>query len=188
MWEQLDQQIFLFVNRTTANPLFDVFFPWWTDFQKSSWFLFLVLPTILLWLFTKTRMKGVLVLVSAVVVASFADFLSGDLVKPVFERARPFRSDIADLVILRGPEQGGFSFPSSHAVDAFALAMFIGAFYPKARIPLLGLAFLTAYSRVYCGVHFPADVVVGALMGGLLGGASALVAKYILKKWQRGPS
>ncbi|CAE80246.1 phosphatase PAP2 family protein [Bdellovibrio bacteriovorus] len=188
MWEQLDQQIFLFINRTTANPLFDVFFPWWTDFQKSPWFLFMVLPTILLWLFTKTRLKGVLVLVSAVVVASFADFLSGDLVKPVFERARPYRSDIADLVILRGPEQGGFSFPSSHTVDAFALVVFIGVFYPKARVPLLALASLTAYSRVYCGVHFPADVAAGALLGGLLGTALGLMAKQIPMKWQRGPS
>ncbi|MFV3409138.1 phosphatase PAP2 family protein [Bdellovibrio bacteriovorus] len=188
MWEQLDQQIFLFINSTTANPLFDAFFPWWTDFQKSPWFLFMVLPTILLWLFIKTRMKGVLVLVSAVGVASFADFLSGDLIKPVIERARPLRSDLADLVILRGPEQGGFSFPSSHAVDAFALAAFIGVFYPKARIPLLGLAFLTAYSRVYCGVHFPADVAAGAILGGLLGAVIALIAQQITMKWQRGRS
>ncbi|AFY02062.1 phosphatase PAP2 family protein [Bdellovibrio bacteriovorus] len=188
MWEQIDHQIFLFINSTTANPLFDVFFPWWTDFQKSPWFLFMVLPTILFWLFTRTRVKGVLVVVSATLVASVADVLSGDLIKPLFQRARPFRSDIADLVMLRGPQQGGFSFPSSHAVDAFALVAFIAVFYPKARIPLLALASLTAYSRVYCGVHFPADVAVGALLGGLLGAVLALIAKQILMKWQRGPS
>lgn len=187
MWEKLDQQIFLFINKTTANPVFDWFFPWWTDVQKTPGFLFLFLPLLLWWLFTQTRLKGLGVLVGALLVTSFADFLSGDLIKPLFERARPFRSAIADQVILRGPEQGGFSFPSSHAVDAFALVAFIGLYFPKARLPLLGLALLTAYSRVYCGVHFPADVIVGAGIGTIVGLALGSFTQYLQNILKRGP-
>ena len=179
MLETLDQKIFLFINSQTANPVFDALFPWWTDLQKSPWFLFMVLPTLLVAVFLRTRLKGILVFLGAVVTASLADFLSSEFLKEFFQRPRPLSSSIAEQVILRGPEQGGFSFPSSHAVDAFAFVVFIGVYFPKARAPLLILATLTAYSRVYCGVHFPADVYAGALLGSLLG----WVLGSLTKKW-----
>lgn len=177
MLEILDQKIFLFINSQTANAVFDGFFPWWTDVQKSPWFLLMGLPTLLVALFLRQRLKGILVFVGAVLTASLADFLSSAYLKEFFERPRPLSSAISEQVILRGPEQGGFSFPSSHAADAFAFVVFIGVYFPKARFPLLVLATLTAYSRVYCGVHFPADVLGGALFGSLLGWVFASLTK-----------
>jgi membrane-associated phospholipid phosphatase len=57
------------------------------------------------------------------------------------------------------------SFPSGHSAAAFAFATGVGAVLPRAAIPLRGLAALVAYSRVHTGVHYPGDVVAGALIG-----------------------
>ena len=57
------------------------------------------------------------------------------------------------------------SFPSGHSAAAFAFATGVGHVLPPAAIPLRGLAALVAYSRVHTGVHYPGDVVAGALMG-----------------------
>jgi undecaprenyl-diphosphatase len=60
------------------------------------------------------------------------------------------------------------SFPSGHSATAFAFATGVGHVLAPAAIPLHGLAALVAYSRVHTGVHYPADVVAGALIGTVL--------------------
>ena len=60
------------------------------------------------------------------------------------------------------------SFPSGHAASAFAFATGVAGTKPRIAVPLRGLAALVAYSRVHTGVHFPGDVVVGALVGAAL--------------------
>lgn len=185
MLELLDQKLFILINSRTSNAVFDLFFPWWTDFQKSPWFLFMGLPTLLIVLLLRTRLKVFFVFLGAVAVASLADLISSEFIKEIVQRPRPLKSAISEFVILRGPEQGGYSFPSSHAVDAFAFAVFLGMYFPKARWPLLGLAGLTAYSRVYCGVHFPMDVLAGALLGSFLGLGLGILTKKITQKGRK---
>jgi membrane-associated phospholipid phosphatase len=65
------------------------------------------------------------------------------------------------------------SFPSGHSASAFAFACCVGASLPRAATPLLGLAAAVAYSRVYTGVHFPGDVIVGSVIGAAIGRAVA---------------
>ena len=60
------------------------------------------------------------------------------------------------------------SFPSGHAAAAFAFATGVGHTLPVAAVPLRALAALVAYSRVHTGVHYPSDVVAGALIGATL--------------------
>lgn len=86
-------------------------------------------------------------------------------VKPLSQRRRPNRT--AEQVPLgrqvRMPVSK--SFPSGHSAAAFAFATAVGTVMPTAAIPLRALATLVAYSRVHTGVHYPGDVLGGALMG-----------------------
>jgi membrane-associated phospholipid phosphatase len=90
-----------------------------------------------------------------------------DLVKALVGRARP-KSLYAgsglgfDPLTLKAASQ---SFPSGHTTVAFAAAVVLGAFMPRLRIPLFGLAALVGISRIVLGVHFPSDAIAGALIG-----------------------
>lgn len=158
---KLDTLIFNFLNQDIANPLFDVFLPFWTDFQKEPLFLYLFLP-LLLGFIIKTKNWNVLkVLVIAAIATLIVDNINHFFVKGFFERSRPVDG------ILRIAKQGNFSFPSSHAVDAFCFATILALAYPKRKWIFLFLASLTCLSRIYGGVHFPSDVIVGGIIGAL---------------------
>ena len=73
------------------------------------------------------------------------------------------------------------SFPSGHSAAAFAFANGVGHVLPPASIPLHALAALVAYSRVHTGVHYPADVVAGALAGTVL---TQLTTHALDRRWR----
>jgi undecaprenyl-diphosphatase len=85
------------------------------------------------------------------------------VLKPGIERARPFDA-IADARVV-GARPVTYSFPSGHAASAFAGAFVVSLLLPRARGWLWALAALIAISRVYIGVHYPLDIVAGALVG-----------------------
>lgn len=87
--------------------------------------------------------------------------------KLVFQRPRPY--DTFDDVRLPAGKEGSFSMPSSHATLAFAGATILSEAYPQWAWPAYGWATLVAVSRVYNGVHYPTDILAGALVG--IGGA-----------------
>lgn len=86
-------------------------------------------------------------------------------VKPLGHRRRPDRAAGQVPVARHVRMPSSTSFPSGHSASAFAFATGVGHVAPPAAIPLHALAALVAYSRVHTGVHYPADVVAGALMG-----------------------
>lgn len=165
---EFDYFIFQLINTTWANSWLDVFLPVWTNFHKLQIFLYIIAPIILLYVFWKARAKGVILMIWAVVLTTAVDKLV-NLIKPYFNRIRPFNAELPFPVIFRGDPQGGLSFPSGHAADGFFIAIFLGFYFPKLRWGFLALASLTAYSRIYCGVHYPSDVFCGALLGATLG-------------------
>jgi membrane-associated phospholipid phosphatase len=85
------------------------------------------------------------------------------LLKGVFDRARPSVVDPAVHPLVAVPDNG--SMPSTHAASAFAAAVAVGFVHPRLRWPLVVLAALIAFSRVWLGVHYPTDVIAGAALG-----------------------
>src|SRR5829696_4388748 len=88
--------------------------------------------------------------------------------KPVGRRRRPDRIGAAVPVTRHVVMPASTSFPSGHSASAFAFASGVGASLPVAAMPLRAVATLVAYSRVHTGVHYPADVVAGSVLGGAI--------------------
>lgn len=109
-------------------------------------------------------------LVSVAVTATIVNAV----VKPLLRRQRPDRADSAVPVARMVAMPRSRSFPSGHTAAAFAFATGAGRVRPGARPPLTALAALVGYSRVHTGVHYPIDVVAGALCGVTLAEATGL--------------
>ena len=94
-----------------------------------------------------------------------ASGLANLLAKPLTTRRRPARREAEELARRHVQMPRSSSFPSGHSASAFAFATAAGAAQPMLSAPLRTLAMLVGYSRVHTGVHYPADVLAGAIVG-----------------------
>ncbi len=166
--QTLDEQLFLLVNRTWVHPWADQFFVFLTNMHKMAWVKWGLLPLVLaLWFYFQGRNTYKVVLVLALTVA-MTDTLGYRVFKEHIDRPRPNNTAHLDGVLRlpHSPQSG--SFPSNHALNTFTGAMILSWYYPGLWPVYFSIAALTAYSRVYVGVHYPSDVVAGALMGLLI--------------------
>jgi membrane-associated phospholipid phosphatase len=115
--------------------------------------------------------RAAVVGVASIALASATANLVG---KGLLRRARPDRAGLGWPAGRRVTMPGSTSFPSGHAASAFAFATAVGDALPVAWLPLHALAAAVSYSRVHTGVHYPADVLVGSLMGT----AAAVTIRY----------
>ncbi len=156
---QLDQGILLWIQDTLRTPLLNGFFLIFTTLGNGG-FLWIVSSGIML-CSKRWRRAGIVSLVSMLLC-----FISGEVImKPLVARSRPFL-EIETLVPLL-PTQKGFSFPSGHTASSFAAAGVYVRGVPArwAKILFLILAVLMGISRLYVGVHYPTDVLAGAILG-----------------------
>ena len=157
-----DHDLFYKINTLWSNPLFDMYFPNITDLHRSPVGLALMAAAVLVWIFRQRARaaKGLLILVIAV---GATDMISYRIIKPIFNRDRPAAAGLP--VQLRSNYHTGSSFPSNHAANIFAAATIITFLYPPYFLISFFIALSIAYSRVYVGVHFPLDVLAGAIFG-----------------------
>ena len=155
----LDKAVFLFLNRSVANPVFDVIMPFITE--ANHWRIPLLLAWLSLVIFGGK--KGRIAALMAVVILTLSDQISSSVIKPFFERVRP--CFVLDNVRLLIDQPRSPSFPSSHAANNAAMAMLFSVKYRRHTWIFVSIAATVAYTRIYVGVHYPSDAIGGALVG-----------------------
>ena len=162
----LDDSLFQIINLGCQNTFFDWLMPLLRN--KYVWYpAYLFLFSFLL---ANFRKKGLLLVLAFAAAVSVSDFTSSQLLKKNIGRLRPCKvfERPAEIHLLV-PCGSGYSFPSSHASNHFAMAVFLcltlGKIYRRIRLPLLLWAVAVAFAQVYVGVHFPLDVVAGGFWG-----------------------
>jgi len=135
-------------------------------------FLGYVLIGILAILLIKNFKKYYKIVAQAFISGIFARFIVVEIIRFIWDRPRPFITNPVNLLISHSPSS---SFPSGHAAFFFALSTLIYFYNKKTGILFLIASFLISISRVFCGIHWPFDILAGALVGIL----SALIIKKI---------
>lgn len=154
---RLDFAVFQWL-RFHHSPALDTLMAGLSDIARSGriW----IALAVLIALFDRTRWRA---LVQVLLAIALASVLTDHVAKPYFNRSRPFERYTDARVYGYKPTTP--SFPSGHAATAIAGACALTRLAPEARGIFWIVAALIAFSRVYLGVHYPADVIAGALLG-----------------------
>jgi undecaprenyl-diphosphatase len=168
---QFDYNLFYKINGQWHNSFFDLVLPFVRE--PTLWvplYFFLIVFAII-----NFKQRGVYWVLFFIVNAMLSDMVSSRLIKGNFPRLRPCRDPLLTDTIRFIAEYCpvSSSFTSSHATNHFAAAMFIFITFRKVLSPWWALVFLWAfmisYAQVYVGVHFPIDIICGAILGMILG-------------------
>lgn len=180
---QADQEVFLFFNG--IHSLF------WDKvlFMFSGKFVWVPMYLTMLAAFYRAynwRVATVWVLTLAVAIV-IADQGVATVIRPWFERLRPSHPEqpFSELVHIVNEYRGGrYGFPSCHAANSFALAMLIALVWRGVRMRwfIFLWAFMNSYSRLYLGVHYPGDLLVGCIIGCLVGWAMYSLGNVIVRR------
>ncbi len=164
----LDRDVFLYLNGI-HSPSWDSFM-WWVS-RTNSWIpLYIILLIVVIYRERPFRFVYTLVFIALVVLL---DDQISVLIKNLVQRPRPTHNlEIAGLVHIVNDYKGGqYGFVSSHAANVFGIATFLANQFKgyKWGIFLFAWAALVSYSRIYLGVHYPLDIIFGAILGVLIG-------------------
>jgi undecaprenyl-diphosphatase len=176
--ESIDVSLFYLVNRSGQNVFFDIFMPFVSNIKN----FYLPITISLIFFIIRRSAKTRTVAIAIVLLIGISEWVSSGLLKPIFDRTRPYHSlsrvHLYDRMFktwsitpeLKETIRGeSLSMPSSHATNIFTAALFLSFYFRKLWPVFYLIAFLVGYSRVYLGVHFPLDVCVGAMVGTLCG-------------------
>jgi undecaprenyl-diphosphatase len=165
-----DYAMFEAINQGLQNPFLDGLLPLWRN--KYFWLPLYVFLISFLWI--NFSRKGLFIVLAALLMIAVSDTLCSAILKKSIKRLRPCKTEqLAEQQQLLVPCGSGYSFPSAHATNHFALALFLigvaGIRFSWIKLPLLLWAASIAFAQVYVGVHFPLDVIAGALLGSAIG-------------------
>jgi undecaprenyl-diphosphatase len=181
--KHIDLQLFYFINHDSANGFFDILCPILRE--RLTWIPLYIIITF--YLFKLYGQKTLNLSLPAVITVVLSDKISSAIIKPYFHRLRPCNNPelVSSVRLLLHDCGSGYSFVSSHAANHFAIAVFFMFLLPnkKRAIPALFLwAFIVALSQVYVGVHYPADIFCGAILGIIIGIACGILTHRLLFK------
>jgi undecaprenyl-diphosphatase len=164
---KLDETLFIWLNGFHTE---------WMDSVMSvithrlTWIPFYVV--LLIYLYKHIEQKKLVIIASIIVTVGLADFITSGLMKPFFMRLRPCHNpELSALIHVAGHCGGKFGFASSHAANTFslfgALLFWLGWKNNWTKFTFVW-AITVAYSRIYVGVHYPADILMGMAVGFLI--------------------
>lgn len=176
----IDHFLFNLINSSCANSFFDVLMPLLRN--KFFWApLYGFIAFFIIYNFTGKSFK---IILFAIVTIVLSDQLSSTIIKPLVKRLRPcqeaqLNNNMPNMRQLVGCGSG-YSFPSSHAANHFAFAIFFAILFRNKWLLFGGLlwAAIISFAQIYVGVHYPLDILGGAVLGILIG---LLTSKYCLK-------
>jgi len=171
--KDIDVSLFLWFNEK-HNDLFDAVMYWASHKYFWIWFYLILLVLV----FVKVRKKIILVLPAVALMILMSDRTSG-IIKESVQRPRPCHNIYLENKVHINKDCGGdFGFVSSHAANTFALAMFLSILIRRNLrwfpYMIFAWAAFVSFSRIYNGVHYPADVLGGAVIG--------LISAYLISK------
>ncbi len=173
----IDTTLFFFLNTSIANAFLDWLMPIVTNKRNLYW------PggLLALWLLFKGGRDGHITLALVVLAIIFADQLTSSFLKPFTERLRPCKALEGFRLLTHCGSWYGF--PSSHAANSAAVATVLSGFFRRGRWPLAILAITIGFSRIYVGVHYPSDVLVGWGIGLAIGLALLAMRDSLQKRY-----
>lgn len=180
--DALDKRFFLYLNGK-HNGFFDVIMYW----ASNQYFWIPLYLALIVWLIRRFRKSAWYFIITVIPLETASDQLSSNLIKDWVRRPRPSHTaSLAPFIHLSAAGPGGqYGFVSGHASNTFALAVFLILTLPpgyrKLKYALVAWALLVSYSRIYNGVHYPGDVLCGALLGTTL----AIIAAALFRRLDR---
>lgn len=153
------------INLGTSNAVLDFLFPILTTTKHWLPIYVLGVGVLLVRGYRHRQNDGMRLMVCALMLVgsvALADQLSHRFLKEVIQRARPYEV-LANVHQLVG--SGGGSFPSNHALNSAVIAVILSTFFPRLRVLWWSYAAVIGLSRIYCGVHYPSDVLGGFAIG-----------------------
>ncbi len=176
---KVDQELFFLINQGMSNIIFDWLMPVLRNpYTWAPLYLFLVI-----FIIRNYKKRGIIMIIFFVLSFALADSISASLIKPKVMRIRPCNEiSLKEKINTRVRCGSGYSFPSSHASNHFALGMFLLMVFRKRWKPIvwlsMGWAGIISFAQIYVGVHYPVDIICGTILGCLIGFLTASVFLY----------